>query len=80
MLSGDFLQRGDEFGGAGDAERDRLTAGLLGPLAFRLGFPAAPLAVRRQRVVAVVVAVLRLGAPVAAGRGGGLLAAGVVSR
>jgi hypothetical protein len=36
VLPGDLLQGGDEFGGAGDAERDGLPAGLLGPLT--LGF------------------------------------------
>ena len=77
MLPGDLLQRGNEFGGAGDAERDGLPTGFLGALALGLRFPAAALAVRRQGIVVGVVAVLGLGAPVAAGCGGGLLGAGV---
>lgn len=71
VLGGELSQGGDEFGGAGDPERDRLPAGLLGALAAGLGLPPAPLPVGGQRVVVGVVAVLRLRAAVTAGRGGG---------
>jgi hypothetical protein len=77
VLGGELFQGVDEFGGAGDAERDGLPAGLLGALAAGLGLPLTPLAVGGQRIVAGIVAVLRLGAAVTAGRGGGLVAAGV---
>ncbi len=77
MLGGELLQGVDEFGGAGDTERDGLPACFLGALAAALGVSPAALAVGRQRVVVGVVAVLRLGAAVAAGRCGGLVTAGV---
>ncbi|MGH3196579.1 MAG: hypothetical protein ACRDNT_11750 [Streptosporangiaceae bacterium] len=77
MLDGELLQGADELAGAGQAEGDGLPAGFPGALAAGLGIPPAPLAVGGQRVVGLVVAVLGPGAAVAAGRGGGLAAAGV---
>ena len=77
MLGGELFQGADEFGGAGQAEGDGLAAGFLGALAAGLGFPPAAFAVGGQRVVVRVVAVFGLGAAVAAGRGWGLVAAGV---
>ena len=48
VLGGQLLQRVDEFGGPGDAERDRLSAAFLAALAAGLGVPAAALAVGGQ--------------------------------
>lgn len=76
VLSGELLQGPDQLGGAGESDGDGLAVGLLGPLAGRLGLTAAPLPVRGQRVVVLVGAVLGLGAPVAGGRGGRLVAVG----
>ena len=77
MLGGELFQGVHEFGGAGDAERDGLPAGFLGSLAAGLGFPPAALAVGGQWVVGGIVAVLRFGAAVTAGRRGGLVTARV---
>jgi hypothetical protein len=76
VLGGEFFQRVDEFGGAGDAERDGVPAGFLGALAAGFCLLSAALTVGGQRVVVGVVAVFRLGTAAAFGRGRGLGAAG----
>ena len=79
VLGGELLQGADQLGRTGESDGDGLAAGLLGPLAGRLCLTAAPLAVRGQRIVALVGAVLGPGAAVAGGRDGRLVAVGVVS-
>jgi hypothetical protein len=77
VLGGELLQGADEFAGPGQASGDGLPAGFLGPLPAGLGLETAALPVGGERVVAVVGAVLRLGAAVAGGCCGGLVAAWV---
>lgn len=77
MLGGELFQGADEFGGAGDAERDGLPVGLLGALAAGLGVPPAALTVGGQRIVLGIAAVLRLGTAAALGRGWRLVTTGV---
>lgn len=75
VLSGELLQGADELARPGQAKGDRLPPGLLGPLPTGLGLQTAALPVGGERIVTVVGAVLRLGAAVAGGRCGGLVAA-----
>src|SRR6266702_3144624 len=77
VLGGELLQLADEFGGAGQADGDGLAAGLLGSLPGGVGFPLAALAMGVERVVAGVVAVLRLRAAVGSACGYALVASGV---
>jgi hypothetical protein len=77
VLGGELLQFADEFGGAGQADGDGLAAGLLGSLPGGVGFPLAALAVGVERVVAGVIALLRLRAAVGSACGYALVASGV---
>lgn len=75
VLGGELLQGADENGGPGQADGNGLPAGFRCPLPAGLRLEAAALTMCRERIVALVGAVLRLSATVAGGRCGALVAA-----